>query len=190
MTKRKFNSILAGLISVGMTATSYGAITGHWDFNGSLAASVGNEIMYFDGDGGPTSQDTAFGSSDSFGIPGIDGQPLLVMRIADITASTMGYVVRPDLPANGGGSIANQWSMVMDIYYPLESAGQSRALLQIDDPFTNSNAAEVYIDGSNAIGATQNQGVIEPGVWNRIVISVDQSADSPVMTKYVNGIQI
>ena len=55
-------------------------VTGQWDFRGGdLSATVGNDLTYFDGEGGTTESQTDFGTTTSFGIPDIDGKPASVM---------------------------------------------------------------------------------------------------------------
>ena len=84
-------------------------ITGQWDFESDLSATVGNDLEYFDDVDGPTEQETKFGTTATFGVPGIDGAVASVMKTAK-NSSSMGYLIRPDLPGNGGGVLANQWS--------------------------------------------------------------------------------
>ena len=81
-------------------------ITGQWDFENDLLATVGNDLEYFDGPDGPTEQETKFGTTATFGIPGIDGAVASVMKTAK-NSSSMGYLIRPDLPGNGGGDLAS-----------------------------------------------------------------------------------
>ena len=76
-------------------------ITGQWDFESDLSATVGNDMEYYDDVDGPTEQKTKFGTTADFGIPDINGQPANVMKMPKNDA-TMGYLMRPDLPANGG----------------------------------------------------------------------------------------
>ena len=135
-------------------------------------------MEYFDDVDGPTEQETKFGTTDAFGIPGIDGAVASVMKTAK-NSSTMGYLIRPDLPGNGGGVLANQWSLVMDLFYPVESSGKARAILQIDYPFTNGNGAELSINANNGLGALEGHGVIEPNTWHRMVVTVDQAIEPP-----------
>ncbi len=186
--KRNKYSLLVAVSAVFFCVVSLqAAITGQWDFNADLSATIGNDLEYFDGPGGETSLGTQFGTTASFGLADIAGQAGSVMKMPK-NSSSMGLVIRPDLPANGGGLIANQWSMVIDLYYPAASSGTSRSILQIDDPFTNSNASELLIDPGNGVGALSSGGVIQPDSWYRILITVDQASDPPLMRKYIDGI--
>lgn len=54
-------------------------VTGQWDFNGNIKATVGTDLAYFDGTNGQTAQTVKFGTCSSFGIPLINGQDAEVM---------------------------------------------------------------------------------------------------------------
>lgn len=166
-------------------------VTGQWDFDGDLSATIGKPMEFYDGPGGATEQGTEFGTTASFGIPDIDGEPASVMKMP-ANDSAMGYLMRPDMAANGGGISVNQWSLVVDLLYPADSTGQPRAIIQIDDPFPfgNGNAAEALIDANNGVGALVGHGEIQADTWHRLVLVVDQVADPPVMTKYIDGLRV
>ena len=172
----------AGLVSL------RAEITGQWNFDSELSAAIGNDLEYYDEVDGATDQGTEFGTTTAFEIPDIGGEPANVMKMPK-NDNTMGYRMRPNLPANGGGLIANQWTLVMDILYPTDSSGKTRSIIQIDDPFGNSNASEAVIDANNGVGAVASHGQIEPDTWHRLVIVVDQAAEPPTMTKYINGLK-
>ena len=189
MNMNTLKTLVATSLSLVCLASLRAEITGQWDFENDLSATVGNDLEYFDFVDGPTEQETKFGTTADFGIPDINGQPANVMKMPKNDA-TMGYLMLPDLPANGGGQLCNQWSLVMDLLYPTDSSGKVRAIIQIDDPFGNSNGAEVTIGANNAVGNAQPQGSIHPDTWHRLVIAVDQSADPPTMIKYIDGIKV
>jgi len=186
MNMTTLKTLVATSLSLVCLISLQAEITGQWDFESDLSATVGNDMEYFDDVDGPTEQETKFGTTDAFGIPGIDGAVASVMKTAK-NSSTMGYLIRPDLPGNGGGVIANQWSLVMDLFYTVESSGKARAILQIDDPFTNGNGAELSINANNGVGALQGHGVIEPNTWHRLVVTVDQAIEPPTMKVYIDG---
>jgi len=139
MNMTTLKTLVATSLSLVCLASLRAEITGQWDFENDLSATVGNDLEYYDDVDGPTEQETKFGTTATFGIPGIDGAVASVMKTAKNSSYTMGYLIRPDLPGNGGGDLVNQWSLVMDLLYPVESSGKARAILQIDDPFTNGN---------------------------------------------------
>ena len=189
MNMTTLKTLVATSLSLVYLVSLRAEITGQWDFENDLSATVGNDMEYFDDVDGPTEQKTKFGTTADFGIPDINGQPANVMKMPKNDA-TMGYLMLPDLPANGGGQLCNQWSLVMDLLYPTDSSGKVRAIIQIDDPFGNSNGAEVTIGANNAVGHAQPQGLVHPDTWHRLVIAVDQAADPPIMSKYIDGIKL
>ncbi|HIC73402.1 MAG TPA: hypothetical protein EYO88_15050, partial [Alphaproteobacteria bacterium] len=186
MNMTTLKTLVATSLSLVCLASLRAEITGQWDFESDLSATVGNDLEYFDDVDGPTEQETKFGTTATFGVPGIDGAVASVMKTAK-NSSSMGYLIRPDLPGNGGGVLANQWSLVMDLLYPVESSGKARAILQIDDPFTNGNGAELSINANNGVGALEGHGVIEPNTWHRLVVTVDQAIEPPIMKVYIDG---
>src|SRR2546428_8727096 len=91
--------MVANLLVVARTSAQP---SGQWDFNSSnLTATVGSDLTYADGGGGPTATATVFGSCTAFGIPTIAGSNGVVMKFPAATGS-MGYLM-PTPAANGGG---------------------------------------------------------------------------------------
>ncbi len=174
---------LAGPAEVGA------AVTGQWEFNGSLTASIGVDMEYFDGPGGDTEQAVQFGLASSFSLPPLPGGDAQVIRVPKNSA-TMGLLMRPGLPANGGGVLANQYSLVFDLLFPASSSGLNRSLVQIDDAVANSNAAELSVNAANAVGALQFHGTLQPDTWHRLVVTVDLAAPEPTMVTYIDGVQV
>ena len=85
------------------------SITGQWDFDqGNLGATIGNPLEYFDGPGGQTETKTQFGTTTSFGIPDIGGQPAKVMRVPGDLSNKIGYIMRHGISPNGGGTKVDQ----------------------------------------------------------------------------------
>src|SRR5215831_13854517 len=85
-------------------------LVGQWDFNkGDLTATVGLDLSYADA---PTQQGTQFGTTSSLGVPGIGGTDANVMKFPPAT-NTMGFLMYSPSAANGGGSLVNEWTMVM-----------------------------------------------------------------------------
>src|SRR3989442_5905089 len=116
---------LAGLIS-----GANGATTGQWDFNdGNLAATIGIDLEYRDAD---TLAGTQFGTTTALGIPNINGEVAMVMKFPKTTTPSGGYAFYSGAAANGGGSLLNQYTILMDVYFPSASSGKNRAILQTD----------------------------------------------------------
>ena len=94
-------------------AQSDPSITGQWEFdNGNLNATVGTAADYWVAvSGRDVEAETQFGTTTSFGIPDIGGQPANVMKFPQ-TDSSMGYSMFPDIEPNGGGSFVNQYTII------------------------------------------------------------------------------
>lgn len=177
------------VIALASSPTLHAAITGQWDFkSGNLSATTGADLEYFDGSGGATSLQTVFGTTATLGLPDIGGAPAQVMGFP-AALQTMGYVMRPGIAANGGGSFVNQYTLIFDLLYPPASSGSFRALVQIDDPVGNANDADLYINGSGGLGISGSyQGQVQTNTWHRIALAVDLAAPGgPLLRKYIDG---
>lgn len=165
-----------------------GQVTGQWDFlAGNLTATVGVDLAYFDGPGGATQQATQFGTTTTFGISDIEGQAVPVMRVPKNTAD-MGLLMDLQMSPNGGGGLVNQYSLVMDLFYPAASSGLNRTLLQGFDPFSNLAPATLMVNTANGVGVDGVfQGDLTPDAWHRLVVTVDLAAEPPSMAKYIDG---
>jgi hypothetical protein len=163
------------------------AVTGQWDFeNGTLAATVGgNPMEYADGVGGGTQQRTQFGTTTALGIPDIAGQPGKVLRF-DTFGPGEGYTLPTPAAANGGGSLVNQWTLIMDLYYPPASDKKFRALIEIDP--TIAADADLFVNTANGIGISgAYSGVVSTSQWHRVAFTVDQSAGVNKISKFIDG---
>ncbi|HRZ37016.1 MAG TPA: hypothetical protein P5534_11715 [Candidatus Paceibacterota bacterium] len=166
------------------------AVVGQWDFTNGLSASVGIDLDYFDGVGAATESGTTFGTSASFGIPDVAGQAVHVIRTPKMTPA-MGYLMNPNAAGNGGGWLVNQYSLVFDVYFPAASSGQNRCLIQIDDPWVNSNEGEFYVAANNGLGTLAHpHGIVAADAWHRLVVTADLAASPPVAIKYVDGVKV
>jgi hypothetical protein len=179
------------LVGAGMLLTpaeGLAQVTGQWDFRqGTLTATVGRNLGYFDGEGGATATAVQFGTTTDFGVPSIAGTATPVLRVPKNT-SAMGLVLYPDMTANGGGLGVNRYSVVMDVLFPAASAGKARSLLQLEDPFVNNVDAALSVGSTDGIGADGVfHGTLAPETWNRVVVTVDLTTTPPSMTKYNNG---
>ena len=72
----------AGSVGVPTALPEPKPIRGLWSFdNGDLSASVGSSLEYLDGPDGATAGATEFGTTDSFELPGIQGESAAVMKV-------------------------------------------------------------------------------------------------------------
>ena len=162
--------------------------TGQWDFtNGDLSATVGGTPMqYTDGVGGSTQMGTSFGTTTTFGIPGINGTPSKVMQFP-AAINGMGYLM-PDPPtANGGGGLVADYTLIFDLLYPQGSNSKLRPLIDTDGS-TFVAGPDVVVDTSNGVGTTPSGpygGTIAPNTWYRVGIVVQQDLNTVAM--YING---
>jgi hypothetical protein len=161
-------------------------IIGQWDFepHNPLGATIGEDLEYLDGPDGETAMLTHFGSNERFGIPGIDEAPTHVMRFPRTTPA-MGYLARAALDSRRR-TLLNQHTFIWDLFFPEESSGNKRALLQAN--VENTDEAEFAINEENVAGAgDQFAGAIPPNTWTRVALAVDLESEPAVMAWYVNG---
>ena len=167
------------------------SVTGQWDFNrGNLSATIGKALQYFDGDAGLTKAGTEYGSTESFGLPGIGGSSALVMKVPGDLKREIGYVMDHGIKPNGGGSRVNQYTIVFDIFVGTSGPGAA-SLLQISS-LSNTDDGDLFWQGNNfgqGGGGYNGTGAFTAGAWHRVSAAYDEAATPPVVTKYVDGIK-
>ena len=178
--------MLPGIVLFVALANAEGAITGQWNFDTSdLSADIGQPISIWDSD---TQTGTAFGTTTGLGIPNIGGQEAKVMKFPKTVAGISGYFVPTGAVANGGGSLVNQYTIIMDVLFPAASQDKRRALLEIN----GSGDSEFAVQADNGIGsgASTSDGHILASTWHRIAFAADLSATPPVLDKYIDGVKV
>src|ERR1041385_1962779 len=115
-------------------------VTGQWDFNGNLAATVGQDLQYFDSG---VATDSSFGTTAVLGIPNINGQDTTVLHLNPSTVPWGGLVMFHGATPNGGGAFVNQYTLVYDLYVPY---GAWRSLLQTGTG--NTSDGDLFINPS------------------------------------------
>jgi hypothetical protein len=166
-------------------------VTGQWDFNNSnLVATVGNDLQYYDA---TVQADTTFGTTTSFGIGDIGGQPANVMHFVPSVAAWGGYKMFHGATKNGGGAYVNQYTVVYDLYYPSSSHATWRSLFQTATG--NNNDGDVFLQNTanSGIGISSvYQGVVTPDTWHRIAFSFDLAGPGPfpVLVKFIDGVKV
>ena len=189
----KSAAIFAVLI---VAANSFAQPFGAWDFNSSnLTATVGTDLVYTDGGGGVTSLTTSFGTTTDFAISDIAGSPAALMRFPAAT-NGQGYNM-PTPAANGGGSTVNQYTYLLDVFYPTASNSKTRPLIQTHNGVALGSQQFIVIDaatggvGPSKIGAGGVSGPfvgnIAANTWYRIGIVVTAGGTTRV---YTNGIEM
>jgi hypothetical protein len=160
-------------------------VTGQWDFNsGNLAATVGQDLQYFDT---AVAGDTTFGTTTSFGISDINGVPANVMHFSPAIFPWGGYKAFHGAAPNGGGAYVNQYTLVYDLYYP---ASAWRSLWQTD--LTDLNDGDLFINATDGLGiGGVYDGVVGAGAWHRIALAIDLGGlGAPVLTKFIDGVKV
>ncbi len=183
-----------GLLAFVSASKLQAQAVGQWDFNSSnLTATVGATLGDMTYNDGTTAAVTQFGTTTGLGISNILGTNAIVMGFPAAT-NGMGYQV-PTPPANGGGSTTvNQYTYILDVYYPTASSGKIRPLIRT---YASGGTEEyIVIDATGAIGpaVVGSGGVTSPGVgnllpntWYRIAISVTAGGTIRV---YTNGVAV
>jgi CHRD domain/Immunoglobulin domain len=182
--------IAASLLAVLLSASPLWAQpTGQWDFeSGNLAATVGANMQYLDGPGGATAQATMFNTTTFFGIPDIGGSVAHVMNFP-AAEDPMGYAMPTPANANGGGSLVNDYTLILDVLYPPDSDGLVRPIIQTDDAIITPEA-DLIVTAANGVGASGGAsfGEILPNTWYRMGFVVKGSAQE--IHFYINGAEV
>ncbi|HEV7925683.1 MAG TPA: immunoglobulin domain-containing protein, partial [Verrucomicrobiae bacterium] len=168
---------------------------GQWDFKkGDLSATAGSDLgplTYNDGPNGVTSNLTIFATTEALGIPSIGGVVTNVMRFPGATALPVGYLM-PTPPANGGGSLVNDYTVIVDVLYT--NAGVFRPILQMDNGSLDDILAFFDLNLFDQISVTNTEGAtlpslafgsIEPNTWYRLGFVL--STDLGEVDVYTNG---
>jgi hypothetical protein len=170
-------------------------VKGQWDFDfaagkNGLGPTVGQSLEFFDGPTGTTAAGTQFGTTTSFSIPDIGGQPAGVMLVPGGNSRQLGYIMRHGIGANGGGTRVNQYTLIYDLYW---QAGPGFASF-INYDLSNNSDGDLFFragDGGFGQGGGGYEGnmVMQVGRWHRVVFSVDMAANPPTVTKFLDGVK-
>ncbi len=186
----KLKLLAAGASALCTAGTVLGqASIEQWDFTGgNLAATVGSDLQYTDGAGGPTDLNTQFGTTTSFGLPNIAGTNASVMMFPAAT-NGMGILMPTTANANGGGTLINDYTLIMDVLYPASSNNQLRPIIDTDAA-TFVYGPDIVVSSGNGIGISDGPffGSIVSNTWYRIAFVVQQ--DQNTITEYINGAKV
>lgn len=157
------------------TATLFGAVAAY-PFNGTLNSSVGGAPLTT-GFAAP-----ALSAEVSYSTVLIGGGVVLAAVFNRGTYFTMTH----GLGANGGGSLLNQYTLIMDVVF--HSHTTPWAVLYQTSP-ANNNDGEWFINASRGLGISGNYGGFVPDdTWHRLAVVVDNVAGT--FTSYVNGVPV
>jgi hypothetical protein len=192
---------LASLLGIADIHAAAFAPFGTWNFDsGNLSATVGSDLLYADGGGGLTAARTVFGPTTSFCIPDIGGSPANIMCFPACT-NGMGYSMTAP-PANGGSSITvNQYSLVMDLFYPTASVGKIRPLIRTHDGTALGSQQFIVINANGTVGPAKIGGggfsgpsttsALQGDTWYRLGLVVSlTTATSGKIVVYANGVEL
>ena len=162
-------------------------VTGQWDFNGNLAATLGADLQYFDN---TVQADTTFGTTTSFGIGDMNGQPAGVMHFLPTAASWGGYRMFHGAAPNGGGAYVNQYTVVLDVYFPTAADRTWRSLWQTDT--SDLSDGDLFLNTSDGLGISSvYDGSVSSDTWHRIAFAFDLTGPgSPVLVKFIDGAKV
>ncbi len=161
-----------------MTAWPAMAQVSQWDFNGSLASSTTGDAL-------------TPGAAPPATTPGITYTTATIgpgtAQVAQFTRGTF-FQAAHNLPANGGGSYVNQYSLIMDVMFPNTATSGWAGLYQTNP--ANTNDGDWFIRYSDhGIGISGNYGgYVADNVWHRLTLVVNLVAGT--FTGYVDGQQV
>ncbi len=168
-----FKTLFGAALFVLLSQSSLLAQDAHvslWNFDGGdLSAAAGSDMEYID----DTGDVVAFGTTEALGLPAINGEVANVIQIPKLLPE---QGLRAPLPedSNGLGDLVNNWTAIMDLYYPLTSAGKKRALIEIitGQWIAGADDAEFYVTANNGVGSAGafEAGSLTPGEWHRLAI--------------------
>jgi len=159
-------------------------LTGQWDFDeGDLRPTVGLPMEFR----GNTAEITVF--TNSFFIDEFDNAPVMCFTNTDIS---QGWVMHPGATPNAGGVNVNQYTLIMDVFYPATSTGLWRALWQTNPQNTAGDDADLFVNPGNGIGVNGiYDGVVNGDAWTRIAFVVDLAAPSARrLGKFIDGVRV
>jgi len=188
--KLQYALAIASVATALLPQAVQGALIGQWDFNsGTLAGTVGTAIAYADGPGATTQAGTSFGTTTALGVPDIGGTAANIMKFPAAVAPA-GYAVTIGGASNGGGTLINQWTLIVDVLFPAESNNKWRSFIETDGGAIEADA-EFFVNTANGIGVSGNySGTVLPNTWHRIAFTVDQSDGVNQIRKYIDGVEV
>jgi len=165
-----------------------GRISGQWDFkHGNLTASIGSNLMPW-GELNKLGDKIKFGNTKTFQLPAINQQIADIIYLPAFPPNT-GLQMFPGLQhfAPGSGHYSNNYTLIMDILRPTQSANQWIALLQSNDQ--NRNDADLFINPQGRVGISdQYFGMLEINQWHRLAMVVaTPTHERSTMYLYLNG---
>ncbi|MCW5550529.1 MAG: metallophosphoesterase [Verrucomicrobiae bacterium] len=170
---------LAFCLVARMTASG-AELRGLWEFQDSSnlgKATVGHDLIF---SGTPPSWAATLSDDASGSLSGV---------ITTVRGAVNRILAPHGIPANGGGTLVNQASWVMDVFSPAGSRSQWRTLFQTD--LSNVSDGDYFIrntDDALGVGAIgYSSAPINETVWTRLVITMDLTLAGNDFKTYLNG---
>lgn len=155
------------------TNTNSTTIIGQWDFNNANLAqpTVGSPLQFIGFTPVATNDTIGNQSVGVISIPMLPPEDRLLATFAPTN--------------NGGGNNLNQYTIIMDLKWPAESAGLWRALFNANT--NNNDDAELFVERDGQVGIFNDYaGTMNPAEWYRLVLVFDLATNR--MVRYLNGV--
>jgi len=161
--------------------TCFSEITGHWEFNGTLNATIGQNLEWAWEKG-----DASFGTTDAFEISDINGKPANVLNFTDSDdiSDFVGIEVPHGAELDEDSWLLHEYSIILDLLYPEDSTGSTRALVSSE----YLGQAKIKINESDKVGGASFHGNISANTWHRVAIVVSHSNET--ITYYIDGAKV
>ncbi|ESQ13564.1 MAG: hypothetical protein N838_23175 [Thiohalocapsa sp. PB-PSB1] len=179
---RLHHRLLVAVLGTALTTLAADAAElSRFDFDGGLAADAGlGTLSYLNGT--TTSDAVTFGTASAFSLPGLPDGDAAVMQFQAF-APEQALAFLPNVPANGGGSYINRYTIFWDTYFPTIDGFMGLVQTSPD----NTNDADFFIRGDGAIGISGTyHGNLTQGEWHRIAMVWD----GVNLRKYIDGAQV
>ncbi len=172
-----FSAAMLLALTAGLPAAQ---LRGLWEFQDSSnlgKATVGHDLIV---SGTAPTWAAAVGDDASRSLSGV---------ITTVRGAANRILAPHGIAPNGGGTLVNQASWVMDIFSPAASRSQWRTIFQTD--LNNTSDGDYFIrntDDALGVGAIGYSSVpINETVWTRLVITMDLALSGNDFKTYLNG---
>ncbi len=169
-----------------------------WNFNDPsdpFKADYGpSTLSYFDPENsGWGAQDTIYKTTTQLQIADLNDGASGVMAFTD-HSPTEGLKITLNTPPNGdfeNAGLVSDYTLVMDIYWPLAAKDIYRALVQTDTVNYLTDDADIYINPEGGLGKSTSKsgyfGHTQSDTWHRIAFVFYTAPDNGVFEVYIDG---
>ncbi len=160
-------------------------ITGQWDFdNSDLSATVGLPLEFL----GDTATYTFFTNVS------INGELARGMYFPACKRA-QGYRMKHGAVPERGGTMVNEWSLIMDICWLNPTNNAFSGFIQINTPVDNISNADLLAKWTNGMGAIGVLGqyptnrVLLSNAWHRVAFGINMRSNG-LISKYIDGVKV